>query len=108
MSSKAVLPKDILHLPHDDYHPETDRLNFAESEVGLLACLGDRGGCGSACLPGGLPRCFSTSSGAPSSDRSTRPDGCAQGAVHRGSLAEQWGFVEDATSKHVDLWAEWD
>ena len=44
MSNKAVIPHDILHMPHNDYHPATDLLNFAESE----------------------------------------------GAVHRGSLDEQW------------------
>ena len=31
-SVKAVLPKDIAHLPHDDYHPDTDFLNVAESQ----------------------------------------------------------------------------
>ena len=45
MSTTPVLPKDIPHMPHNDYHPITDHLNFAESE----------------------------------------------GAVHRGSLVEQWG-----------------
>jgi len=32
MSTEAVIPKDIAHLPHDDYHPLTDHLNVAESE----------------------------------------------------------------------------
>ena len=30
-STKAEAPKDILNLPHDDYHPSTDALNVAES-----------------------------------------------------------------------------
>jgi len=30
-STKAVLPKDVLHLPHGDYHPNSDGLNVAES-----------------------------------------------------------------------------
>ena len=32
MSTTAVLPNDIPHLPHNDYHPKTDHLNVAESE----------------------------------------------------------------------------
>jgi len=31
-STKAVIPHDIQHMPHNDYHPETDNLNVAESE----------------------------------------------------------------------------
>lgn len=30
-STKAVLPNDVFHLPHGDYHPKTDNLNVAES-----------------------------------------------------------------------------
>mmetsp|Transcript_24982 Transcript_24982/g.56668 ORF Transcript_24982/g.56668 Transcript_24982/m.56668 type:complete len:362 (-) Transcript_24982:83-1168(-) len=30
-SIKRVLPKDVAHLPHGDYHPDTDNLNVAES-----------------------------------------------------------------------------
>lgn len=30
-STKAVLPKDITHLPHGDYHPDSDHMNVAES-----------------------------------------------------------------------------
>lgn len=56
-STKAVLPKDIAHLPHDDYHPETDRMNVAESE----------------------------------------------GAVHRGSLDEQWAFIQKQMSMRPDF-----
>ena len=36
MSTTPVLPKDIAHMPHNDYHPATDHLNFAESEVSPL------------------------------------------------------------------------
>jgi hypothetical protein len=32
MSTEAVLPNDIAHLPHNDYHPHTDHMNVAESE----------------------------------------------------------------------------
>lgn len=32
MSTKAVIPNDITHLPHNDYHPLTDHCNVAESE----------------------------------------------------------------------------
>jgi hypothetical protein len=32
MSTTAVLPAGIAHLPHGDYHPDTDHLNVAESE----------------------------------------------------------------------------
>jgi hypothetical protein len=32
MSTEAVIPHDIPHLPHNDYHPETDHMNVAESE----------------------------------------------------------------------------
>ena len=52
-SLKAVLPKDVFHLPTGDYHPETDRLNVAES----------------------------------------------QGAVHRGSMVEQWRLLNETASK---------
>jgi len=31
MSTKRALPMDLIHLPHGDYHPKTDHLNFAES-----------------------------------------------------------------------------
>jgi len=31
-STKALLPKDIAHLPAGDYHPTTDNMNVAESE----------------------------------------------------------------------------
>jgi len=31
-STKAVLPADLPHMPHGDYHPKTDHLNVAESE----------------------------------------------------------------------------
>jgi hypothetical protein len=31
VSTKAVLPNNITHLPHGDYHPATDHFNFAES-----------------------------------------------------------------------------
>jgi hypothetical protein len=31
-SQKAVIPKDIRHLPHGDYHPDTDHMNVAESQ----------------------------------------------------------------------------
>ena len=31
-STKAVLPADLPHIPHGDYHPMTDHLNVAESE----------------------------------------------------------------------------
>jgi phospholipase B1 len=31
-STKAVLPRDVTNLPHNDYHPDTDNLNVAESE----------------------------------------------------------------------------
>lgn len=32
MSTEAVLPNDISHLPHNDYHPLSDFMNVAESE----------------------------------------------------------------------------
>ena len=32
MSAAAVMPANILHVPHGDYHPKTDHLNVAESE----------------------------------------------------------------------------
>jgi hypothetical protein len=61
MSNKAVMPADIEHLPHDDYHPKTDLLNFAESE----------------------------------------------GAVHRGSLKEQWGFTLQHTPEYPNFDTRW-
>eukprot|EP00040_Diaphanoeca_grandis_P038567 m.256773 g.256773 ORF g.256773 m.256773 type:complete len:372 (+) comp34681_c0_seq1:128-1243(+) len=60
-STKAVLPKDIAHMPHNDWHPETDHMNVAESE----------------------------------------------GAVHRGSMVEQWGFLSSQFSKYPDFDTEW-
>lgn len=56
-----MLPRDIAHLPHNDYHPNTDRLNFAESE----------------------------------------------GAVHRGSLDEQWQFLTEQLPQYKDLDKRW-
>jgi len=61
MSNKAVVPRDILHMPHNDYHPATDLLNFAESE----------------------------------------------GAVHRGSLDEQWGFMTQHIDEYKDAKTRW-
>lgn len=61
MSDKAVLPNDIPHMPHNDYHPATDHLNFAESE----------------------------------------------GAVHRGSLKEQWGFAQKYLPQYPDHDTRW-
>lgn len=61
MSTKAVIPKDIPHLPHNDYHPKTDRFNVAESE----------------------------------------------GAVHRGSLDEQWGFLVEQIPKYPNFNSSW-
>lgn len=61
MSTAAVLPKDFAHLPHNDYHPDTDHLNVAESE----------------------------------------------GAVHRGSMDEQWAFILEQKAKYHDLDNRW-
>ena len=36
MSTKAVLPKDVLHLPKGDWHPATDHLNVAESQASAV------------------------------------------------------------------------
>jgi hypothetical protein len=56
-----VIPKDIEHLPHGDYHPETDHFNVAESS----------------------------------------------GAVHRGSLPEQWGYIQDEMKNYDDFEEGW-
>jgi len=61
MSTKAVVPNDILHMPHDDYHPKTDFLNVAESE----------------------------------------------GAVHRGSMDEQWAYLLPALKTYPEYQARW-
>eukprot|EP00039_Didymoeca_costata_P015141 m.253654 g.253654 ORF g.253654 m.253654 type:complete len:320 (+) comp16161_c1_seq1:531-1490(+) len=56
-SLEPVIPNDPFHLPHNDYHPMTDRMNVAESE----------------------------------------------GAVHRGSLDEQWQFLQTQIKKRPDF-----
>jgi len=61
MSTKAVLPHDIPHLPHNDYHPKTDHLNVAESE----------------------------------------------GAVRRGSMEEQWGFILQQIPNYPNFKSSW-
>jgi phospholipase B1 len=59
-STAPRIPKDVTHLPKNDYHPITDHLNVAESE----------------------------------------------GAIHRGSMDEQWGFLTEQTAKIKDFNAE--
>jgi hypothetical protein len=61
MSTSPVIPNDIAHLPHNDYHPKTDHLNVAESE----------------------------------------------GAVHRGSLEEQWSFLLGQFPKYENFQSRW-
>ena len=53
-STTEVLPVDIAHMPHNDYHPKTDFLNVAESS----------------------------------------------GAVHRGSMEEQWAFLNASAQQY--------
>ncbi len=36
-----MLPNNITHLPHGDYHPATDHLNFAESSGAFHRNSGD-------------------------------------------------------------------
>lgn len=61
MSTKAVLPAGITHLPDGDYHPKTDHLNVAESS----------------------------------------------GAVHRGSLDQQWGYLQEHRKDFPTFDTEW-
>merc|ERR1711871_214263 len=55
-STKAVLPRNVTHLPYGDYHPSSDHLNVAES----------------------------------------------QGAVKRGSLVQQWGYIQQQISNEKE------
>lgn len=61
MSTKRALPMDLLHLPHGDYHKETDHLNFAESS----------------------------------------------GAVHLGSLDEQYALMQDKRNDYENFDSAW-
>jgi len=61
MSTTSVVPNDIFHLPHNDYHDATDHMNVAESS----------------------------------------------GAVHRGSVEEQWGFLLNNFPKYHNFQQRW-
>jgi hypothetical protein len=61
MSTTSVVPNDIFHLPHNDYHPDTDHMNVAESS----------------------------------------------GAVHRGSVEEQWAFLLNNFPKYSNFAQRW-
>lgn len=61
MSTKRALPMDLLHLPHGDYHKNTDHLNFAE----------------------------------------------ASGAVHLGSLDEQFALMQEKRNDYPNFDSAW-